>query len=97
MKEKTCVLTDGLPFLRNYEELKPRLSIRLNNPTHITPDTLSQPFLDFLVTCHIDAPFLAYYLFRIHIMKKSRHPVSGCLHELCVILLSQHLSTAFRA
>lgn len=54
MKEKTRVLKDDLPFLRNYEELKPRLSIRLNNPTHITPDTLSQPFLDFLVTCHID-------------------------------------------
>ena len=53
MKEKTCVLTDDLPFLRNYEELKPRLSIRLNNPTHITQDTLSQPFLDFLVTSWI--------------------------------------------
>jgi hypothetical protein len=43
-----------LPFLRNYEELKPRLSIRLNNPTRVKPDILSQPFLNFLVTCHID-------------------------------------------
>ena len=53
--EKTILAgAADLPFLKNYEELKPRLSIRLNNPTHITPDTLSQPFLDFLVTCHID-------------------------------------------
>ena len=53
--EKTILAgAADLPFLKNYEELKPRLSIRLNNPTHITQDTLSQPFLDFLVTCHID-------------------------------------------
>ena len=47
------LIINELPFLRNYEELKPRLSIRLNNPTRVKPDILSQPFLDFLVTCHI--------------------------------------------
>ena len=33
--EKTILAgAADLLFLKNYEELKPRLSIRLNNPTH---------------------------------------------------------------
>ena len=29
--------TDDLPFLKDYNQLKPRLSIRLSNPTRVKP------------------------------------------------------------
>ena len=45
---------DDLPFLKDYDQLKPRLSIRLNNPDRIKPDAVSMPFLDLSVTFHID-------------------------------------------
>ena len=45
---------DDLPFLKDYEELKPRLSMRLNDFRRIAPDVLTQPFLNFSVTFHID-------------------------------------------
>lgn len=55
MRKITGTLSmEDLPFLRDYEDLKPRLSIRLNNPNRIKPDTVSAPFHDLLVTCHID-------------------------------------------
>ena len=45
---------DDLPFLKDYSQLKSRLSIRLTNPDHLKSDTVFKPFLDLAVTCHID-------------------------------------------
>ena len=46
-----------IPFITNYEEVKKRLSIRLNNKERLLtsrPGAVYEPFLDFAVTCHID-------------------------------------------
>ena len=46
-----------IPFINNYEEVKKRLSIRLNNKERLLtsrPGAVYEPFLDFAVTCHID-------------------------------------------
>ena len=45
------------PFITNYDEVKKRLSIRLNNKERLLtsrPGAVYEPFLDFAVTCHID-------------------------------------------
>ena len=46
-----------IPFITNYEEVKKRLLIRLNNKERLLtsrPGAVYEPFLDFAVTCHID-------------------------------------------
>ena len=46
-----------IPFITNYEEVKRRLSIRLNNKERLLtsrPGAVYEPFFDFAVTCHID-------------------------------------------
>ena len=46
-----------IPFITSYEEVKKRLSIRLNNKERLLtsrPGAVYEPFLDFAVTCHID-------------------------------------------
>ena len=46
-----------IPFITNYEEVKKRLSIKLNNKERLLtsrPGAVYEPFLDFAVTCHID-------------------------------------------
>ena len=46
-----------IPFITNYDEVKKRLSIRLNNKERLLtsrPGAVYEPFLDFAVTCHID-------------------------------------------
>ena len=46
-----------IPFITIYEEVKKRLSIRLNNKERLLtsrPGAVYEPFLDFAVTCHID-------------------------------------------
>ena len=46
-----------IPFITDYEEVKKRLSIRLNNKERLLtprPGAVYEPFLDFAVTCHID-------------------------------------------
>ena len=46
-----------IPFITNYEEVKKRISIRLNNKEWLLtsrPGAIYEPFLDFAVTCHID-------------------------------------------
>lgn len=51
-----------IPFLTNYEEVKKRLSIRLNNKKRLLttrPDSVYAPYLDFAVTCHIDVSYMA--------------------------------------
>ena len=45
---------DDLPFLKDYTQIKSRLSVRLTNPDHLKPDAVSKPFPDLSVTCHID-------------------------------------------
>ena len=45
---------DDLPFLKDYDQLKPRLSIRLSNPTRVKPDAVTMPFRDLSITFHID-------------------------------------------
>ena len=52
----TIGITD-IPFITDYEEVKKRLSIRLNNKERLLtsrPGAVYEPFLDFAVTCHID-------------------------------------------
>ena len=46
-----------IPFLKDYGEVKKRLSIRLNNKARLLatrPGVVYEPFLDFAVTCHIE-------------------------------------------
>ena len=46
-----------IPFITNYEEVKKRLSIRINNKERLLtsrPGAIYEAFLDFAVTCHID-------------------------------------------
>jgi hypothetical protein len=45
---------DDLPFLKDYDQLKTRLSIRLNSPTRVKPDAVTMPFRDLSITFHID-------------------------------------------
>ena len=46
-----------IPFITNYDEVKKRLSIRLNNKERLLtsrPGAIYEAFLNFAVTCHID-------------------------------------------
>ena len=45
---------DDLPFLKDYDQLKTRLSIRFNSPTRVKPDAVTMPFRDLSITFHID-------------------------------------------
>ncbi len=50
---KGTINLEDLPFLRDYGQLKRRLSVRLNNPNRIKPDAIYKPCLDFAVSVHI--------------------------------------------
>ena len=62
MEDKNLLLTgtigiDDIPFLADYDEVRKRLSVRLNNKERLLatrPGAIFEPFLDFAVTCHID-------------------------------------------